>query len=270
MPARYRAVGPRDAVLQSAVVMRCAYLLGVVAVLAAGCSDDGTSETGLTGDGTTGSNTVNTTLPVTSETITTSPGDATGADTGGSTGASTSAGADAGTSDSTGASDGSSTSASTTTGDPETGSSTGSEGLFVEWCNLQFPPTIMVAAGVPTTAYARLYIAGVTDASVFIDEHPQIEAEFGYGADGSNPDDTWTWVTGVPNKGWDGSMAKGGFGNENNDEYQADISFADPGVFDYAARFSGDNGETWEYCDLDGLTKGGYTADQAGDANITE
>ena len=35
------------------------------------------------------------------------------------------------------------------------------------------------------------------------------------------------------------------------------------GVFDYAARISGDSGTTWVYCDLDGLVINGYTPDQA-------
>jgi hypothetical protein len=60
----------------------------------------------------------------------------------------------------------------------------------------------------------------------------------------------------------------GGFGNENNDEYQYDLSFASDGTYDYAARFSADAGRTWVYCDLDDSETGGYSADQAGNAVI--
>ena len=81
--------------------------------------------------------------------------------------------------------------------------------------------------------------------------------------------DGWTWLAGEPNPGWDGSMA-GGFGQENNDEYQADLSFPSEGVFDYAARFSADGGKTWTYCDLDDSQTGADPPDQAGDATIAD
>ena len=192
----------------------------------------------------------------------------TAADTGsdGSTGAVDPTGPGEGsTSDasSTGAASGSST-----TDSPTSSSSTGEPEPFVEWCILQFPASIATAPATVTTVYARLYVEGITDATVFVDEDALVVAQFGYGEDGSMPDDAWSWVDGIPNAGWDGSMAKGGFGNENNDEYQGDLSFDAVGTYDYAARFSADGGTTWVYCDLDDLQTGGYTPEQAGDAVI--
>ncbi|MEM6996484.1 MAG: hypothetical protein AAF721_38625 [Myxococcota bacterium] len=145
---------------------------------------------------------------------------------------------------------------------------TGGAALFVEWCILQFPDQIATAPEVATAVYARVYVEGITDQTQFVDESPLLVAQFGYGADGSMPDDGWAWVDGAANPGWDGTMAKGGFGNENNDEYLADLSFSPAGNYDYAARFSADGGATWVYCDLDDLVNGGYTTDQAGTAII--
>jgi hypothetical protein len=139
----------------------------------------------------------------------------------------------------------------------------------VGWCILQFPAMIEEAPEIATVAYARVYVEGITDASEFVDEDPLVQAEFGWGEDGSDPAvDEWTWIAGEPNPGWDGTMAMGGFGQENNDEYLADLAFPDAGVFDYAARFSADGGATWTYCDLNDSKTGGYTPDQAGNAII--
>jgi hypothetical protein len=141
----------------------------------------------------------------------------------------------------------------------------------VGWCILQFPPTIDAAPGVGTLVYSRVYVEGITDATEFVDEDALVVSEFGWGEDGSDPAvDAWTWVAGEPNPGWDGTVAMGGFGQENNDEYQVDLSFPEIGTFDYAARFSADGGATWTYCDLDDSETGGYSSDQAGSAVIQE
>ncbi|MCA9710832.1 MAG: hypothetical protein KDK70_33630, partial [Myxococcales bacterium] len=72
----------------------------------------------------------------------------------------------------------------------------------------------------------------------------------------------WTFVTGTPNPGWDDVV------EPNNDEYQGELSIDTAGIYDYAARISGDSGTTWVYCDLDDLLNGGYTPDQAGHAEV--
>jgi hypothetical protein len=141
----------------------------------------------------------------------------------------------------------------------------------VGWCILQFPATIEETVDAGTMVYARVYVEGITDATQFVDEDALLVSEFGYGEDGSDPAvDAWTWFAGDPNPGWDGSMAKGGGDQTNNDEYLVDLSFPAAGVYDYAARFSADGGTTWTYCDLDDSVNGGYTADQAGSATISD
>lgn len=242
--------------------------LGVLgcAIALAGCDDDerpsGDSTTGLASSS---GDDVMTTIPVTSVTETADPtSDDTSSTSSGSdtdtedpTTGSTTSGDASSSSTSAGEESSSSTTDETTTGDPEV--------WDVGWCNLQYPPSIMGTTATITTAYSRIYVEGLTDQTTGNDIDPQLVVEFGYGADGSDPGGgTWTWVTGAGNFGWNGMAA----GEPNNDEYQGDLQFGEAGTFDYAARVSGDGGNTWVYCDLDGLVEGGYTSDQAGDAVI--
>lgn len=231
--------------------------------LVGGCGDDGSASS--TGDnGSTGNTTVDeTTLPITVS--------ATAADT------TVSASNTDGETSSSSTTDDSTTTATPTTGDETSTSSTtddsttgGIDPVTVEWCILQSPAMIMETAGVGTMVYTRFYIETVTDQTQFNDPDDRVVVEIGYGADGSMPPTDWTWTAAMPNPGWDGTMAVGGFGNENNDEYQADLSFAAAGTYDYASRISGDGGSTWVYCDLDDLQTGGYTPAMAGDAVISD
>lgn len=236
----------------------------------AGCDEDnrpeGDSTTGLASSTTDG---VQTTIPVTS--VTESNTDPT---TDGSSSTAGSSGTDTDTDGSSSSGDPPDTSSSSSTGGGESSSST-SDGddtttgnamaWDVEWCNLQFPATIKGTTATVTTVYSRVYVEGLTDLTPTNNPDDQLEVEFGYGDDGSDPGaGAWTWVAGMPNGGWDGSAV----GAPNNDEYQADVQFSAPGTYDYAARVSGDGGGTWVYCDLDGLVEGGYTSDQAGTATI--
>lgn len=230
------------------------------------------SVTSTTGGGSTTNDNPNTTIPVTSvsATLTTAGSSSTtdGTDTDASTtfasdtdastsGTGSSSGSGSG-SGSTGVATGSSGSSSSETTD-------GPEVFAVEWCNLQFPPSIEGDTALVTTAYSRIYIEGLTNLNPTNDPNAQVVVEFGYGADGSLPDaGGWTWVAGTPNAGWDGDSV----GEGNNDEYQGDLQFPAAGTYDYAARVSGDGGTSWDYCDLNGLVDGGYTPDQAGAATI--
>ncbi len=239
------------------------------AIALSACADDAApADTGTTGDDTATTDAVVTTIPVTSVTDT-----MTDPTTAGST--SSTSGSDASTDSDTDttSSSGSETesSASTSTGDAEGSTSTGDDTTTgagswdIEWCNLQFPPMIEGTTATSTTAYARVYVAGLTDQTPGNDLDAQLEVEFGYGADDSDPSaDDWTWVPGVGNAGWNGNDA----GQPNNDEYQGDLQFGAAGTYDYAARVSGDGGTAWVYCDLNGLVEGGYTSDQAGNAII--
>jgi hypothetical protein len=248
-----------------------ALALGSSLLMALGCGDDGSGDASTTGDSTTAATVNETTLPITisdtsAETSVSASNTATETETNGTT------------TDGT-ATDGTTTDGTSTgsTSDDATTGSTGDEALEVEWCILQYPPTIPVpdaedpvGPGEDTEVYTRFFVETVTDQTDLNDEDDRIVVEVGYGADGSDPSaGTWTWTAAVPNPGWDGSEAPE-FGSENNDEYWADLSFDAAGVYDYASRVSADGGRTWVYCDLDGLTEGGYTAEQAGDATITE
>ncbi len=236
------------------------------AIALSACDDDnGPAGNGTTGDMTT-TDEVATTIPVTSVTETstdpttvgsTSSTSDTDTDTDTDTSTTTGSGSSSGGSSSTGSTDD-----STSTGETAT---TGGQAWSVEWCNLQFPPMIEGTTATMTTAYARVYVEGLTDQTPNNDEDALLHVEFGYGADGSDPAvDAWDWVSGSGNIGWNGNDA----GQPNNDEYQGDLQFGAAGTFDYAARVSGDGGETWVYCDLDGLVEGGYSSEQAGNAVI--
>lgn len=240
-------------------------LLGCAVALSA-CDSGGEEGGGSTGMGSSTTDQVATTIPVTSVSDTTPDPTTTSAsstsegttspDTDGSSGDTGSASTGAGTSSSTGTDDTSSTGNDDTTG--------GMPSWTVGWCNLQHPPTIETDTATATTAYARVYAEGLTDQSPGNDLDAALVVEFGYGDDGSMPPDGWTWVAASANVGWNGNDA----GEPNNDEYQADLSFAATGTYDYAARVSGDGGTSWSYCDLDGLVEGGYTPEQAGHASI--
>ena len=192
--------------------------------------------------------------------------------------------------DTTGGSDGSSggTTAGVTTGEPETGDSTsngttsddssdssttdptedtGEPSYDIGWCILQFPATVSEDEGNSFTVYIRVFAEGLTDQTGVNDPDPLLVVEVGYGDDGSDPSmgDMWTYSDASPNDGYGPGAPDY---SEVNDEYQGDLSINSAGIYDFAGRVSGDGGKTWVWCDLDGLTTGGYTPDQAGEAEI--
>lgn len=175
-----------------------------------------------------------------------------------------------------------------TTGEPETGDSTsngttsedssdgsttdptedtGEPNYDIGWCILQFPANVTEDEGNAFTVYIRVFAEGLTDQTGVNDPDPLLVVEVGYGDDGSDPSmgAEWTYVDAMPNDGY-------GPGSPDysavNDEYQGDLSINTAGIYDFAGRVSGDGGKTWVWCDVDGLTTGGYTPDQAGNAEI--
>lgn len=237
-------------------VLCCAFAL-------AACDDGGDENPTAAGSSSSTTDDVATTIPVTSVTDT-SPDPTTTTATGGTDGTSSSSSTGEPDSTSTGSSSGGSTTESSSSSGDDTTTTTGDAVWTVGWCNLQHPPTIDGDTAATTTAYARVYVEGLTDQTPGNDLAPELQVAFGYGDDGSMPPDGWTWTDATANVGWNGNDA----GEPNNDEYQADLGFAAPGTYDYAARVSGDGGTTWTYCDLDGLVEGGYTPEQAGHATI--
>jgi hypothetical protein len=231
--------------------------LGTLAVLLAACPSSGDDEaTGDTSGGSTGDTGNVTTInlpPVTSAT-----GD-TSSDTGGDS-------SDGGTADSTGAAD--STGSDTGPGDSGSDSETGNTATYdVSWCQLQYPPDVTVQIDEAFTMYVRIFAEGLTDLTGGNDPAPELVVELGYGVDGSDPSmgDPWTWLAAGPNAGYAPGAPDY---SALNDEYWGDLSIDAAGIFDYAARASGDGGTTWVYCDLDGLAVGGYTPEMAGDASV--
>ncbi len=135
----------------------------------------------------------------------------------------------------------------------------------IDFCRLQFPTTVIEQEGVDVDVFGRVFIAGLTDISGVNDPAPSVLGMVGYGPDGSDPavDLGWTWVAGVPNAAY--GPASPNY-EVNNDEYTALMSVpSPPGAYDFAFRFSGDNGATFTYCDGDpGGSSNGYAAADAG------
>lgn len=158
---------------------------------------------------------------------------------------------------------------SSSSGEPAESSDGGPTSYEVEWCILQYPPFVEVEVDEAFTVYVRLFAPGLTDQSGVTDPAPELVVEVGYSVDGSDPSTgvgaPWTWEAAMPNGGY--GPGAPGYGAAN-DEYQHDLAIPMAGIFDYAARISGDSGATWVYCDVDGLSVGGYTPDQAGDAAV--
>jgi hypothetical protein len=119
--------------------------------------------------------------------------------------------------------------------------SDGAIGVEVDYCNLQWPPTLQVATGTMTSlVYGRLYERGLTEAP---GEPPGVLAQVGYGPAQSDPRDNRDWVFVVATY----NMQVG-----NNDEYMARMTAPAAGAYSYAFRFSLNGGAHFTYCDLDG------------------
>jgi len=139
----------------------------------------------------------------------------------------------------------------------------------IGWCKIQWPPTFEGIRGSSgETVYSRLWVDGVTDMTAGPDPLPQIKAQLGAGPRDTDPS-TWgdLWMPAVPNGEYSPSSPDY---SPNNDEYMAMPVLDMPGgLYDYAYRFSGDSGQTWTYCDLNGSSDG-YTTDQAGKLAVYE
>lgn len=139
----------------------------------------------------------------------------------------------------------------------------------VGWCILQYPPSVSVAVDEPFTVYARVYAQGLTDRTGEIDPAPELVVQVGYGLDTTDPteDDgaSWTWMAATSNDQYGPGAPDYAAAN---DEYLGALTIGAAGLYDFAARVSGDAGATWTYCDRDGLAVDGYTPEQAGDAEV--
>jgi hypothetical protein len=111
-----------------------------------------------------------------------------------------------------------------------------------DFCNLQFPLTFTVAPGATSPiVYGRIFEAGRTNTTVG-GPAPNILAELGYGAAGTDPRArNWTWTRATFN------VESG-----NDDEYRATLVAPAAGTYAYTYRYSLDGGLTWSYADADG------------------
>jgi hypothetical protein len=109
-------------------------------------------------------------------------------------------------------------------------------------CDLTFPPTFTMAAGdTSPQIFGQIFEAGETEAA---GPSSQVEAQLGYGPDGSNPTTQpqgWVFYPAT----WDNQIS-------NNDEYAQTLTVLTDGIYSYTYRFSLDDGFGWTYCDLDG------------------
>jgi hypothetical protein len=78
----------------------------------------------------------------------------------------------------------------------------------------------------------------------------------------SSPSDNWTWTTSVPNPNYIADS------EPSLDEYKAVLTLPGPGEYDFAFRFSGDNGNTFTYCDLNEGSANGYSPADAGQLTV--
>ncbi len=128
----------------------------------------------------------------------------------------------------------------------------------VEYAALEQPHILTFLFGATSnTINARVFVPGVTG---FVGQGAGVRAEAGYGADGSIPDSTtWTWVSATYTTDLDTS----------DDRYSATLTGVPVGTWDYAFRFSTDNGITWVYADkeINGNTDG-YSPADAGSMTV--
>ncbi|MBN2723797.1 MAG: IPT/TIG domain-containing protein [Deltaproteobacteria bacterium] len=127
----------------------------------------------------------------------------------------------------------------------------------VDWCIMQWPYSYTEnATEAGPNVYGRVFMEGVTDAE---GQGSGIAGQLGYGPLGTVPgvDPGWQWVD---------SDFLGDVDNGANDEFQTQLTIAQPGEYSYAYRFNVNDGP-WRYCDANG-SDDGYSPDQAGTATI--
>jgi hypothetical protein len=121
----------------------------------------------------------------------------------------------------------------------------------IAWSNLDGPPSTTVAVfSSSPPVYGRAEITAVTNQP---GATPGLVAQLGFGPDGTDPaaDPAWQWFDAL-------YSAEAGSG----DRFVASFTPTASGQYDYAFRYSYDNGG-WVYADLDGSVNG-YSPSQAG------
>jgi hypothetical protein len=128
----------------------------------------------------------------------------------------------------------------------------------IAWANLQAPAAISIAPGQASPpVYGRAVIEGETLEPGLT---PELIAELGYGADGTDPSaapEAWQWSAAAFHQDVEGS-----------DEFVGTLTVSAPGLYDYCYRFAYRD-SPWIYADLDGSTNG-YAPAQAGALTVAE
>ncbi|MDI3292124.1 Ig-like domain-containing protein, partial [Polyangium sp. 15x6] len=110
----------------------------------------------------------------------------------------------------------------------------------IDYCNLQFPLSVTVAAGQTTpVVYGRVYEADITNLNGV---NATVKAEVGYGPANVNP---------TSQSGWQWFPATFNMQYGNDDEYKGSFTAPAAGTYRYTYRVSLDGGR-WTYCDMDG------------------
>lgn len=130
-----------------------------------------------------------------------------------------------------------------------------------DWARLVFPSTLSGTVGSSLgPIFCQVYDAVFQTKTQGATKG--LQAQIGWGQTGSDPK---TWAASQ----WTNATFNKDVGN--NDEYQAKLTFATAGSYDYACRFSLDGGTTWIYADNDQAgTNNGYASANAGKATISD
>jgi hypothetical protein len=113
----------------------------------------------------------------------------------------------------------------------------------IDRCRLSSPTVVTTNATSPVNIVGQVRILGLTDNTSGIDSSVVQRAQIGNGPRATQPTDaTWAWSDAIATANWNDAQVVG------FDEYRNSLAFS-AGSYDVAARFSGDGGRTWTYCD---------------------
>jgi len=134
----------------------------------------------------------------------------------------------------------------------------------VDWCQLRPGDNVISHPGPYFQVFGWVREAGMTDLTADNDFPAGLMAEVGWGPEGSAPTD-WTWSTAAASPAGNTSP------DTDGDTYYYNLVVPDvtPGVYEFAIRFSADEGRSWTYCDRDGSDNGFDQAAQAGKMTVT-
>ena len=127
----------------------------------------------------------------------------------------------------------------------------------IGWCNLQYPSQTTAFMGIPSeNIYGQIYIENVT---ALPGAPPGVSAELGWGARSTSPTLWAEWIPATYNSAHTG---------DNNDEFQAQLTFTTPGEYSFAYRYSR-NGGPFVYGDLGNGSSDGIQLNQLGQITVT-